>query len=67
MYTRVVLFWAIFFILHSNLIRYSVVKRYGVGPRSTASPCKTFWVPPTEQDLNTGIENLSLNTHNALL
>ena len=42
MYTGVVFFWAIFLFLHSDIIRYSVDKRYGVGPRSTASPYKTF-------------------------
>ena len=48
MYTRVVFFWRFFFFFfHSDIIRYSVDKRYGVGPRSTASPYKTFLVPPT--------------------
>ena len=42
MYTRVVFFLAMFFILHSDIIRYSVDKRYGVGPRITVSPYKTF-------------------------
>ena len=46
MYTRVVFFWRFFF-FHSDIIRYSVDKRYGAGPRSTASPYKTFLVPPT--------------------
>ena len=41
MYTRV-LFFGDFFILHSDIIRYSVYKRYGVGPQGTASPYKTF-------------------------
>ena len=38
MYTRV-LFFGDFLILHSDIIWYSVYKRYGVGPQGTA---KTF-------------------------